>query len=124
VLVSSYITLKARKGDVSAIQGRGLIAVAPVAAGELAAIKGGHIVTTAALASLPERLRNSEVQIADGFHLAAVDAAEPPHPSGAGAAGSRACEVSGERMRVSRNRSGQMSGVAPTVVSCDCDSNH
>ena len=76
MLVSSYITPKARKGAVSAIQGRGLIAVAPIAAGELVAIKGGHIVSTAALASLPERLRNSEVQIADGFHLAAADEAE------------------------------------------------
>lgn len=76
MLVSSYITPKARKGAVSAIQGRGLIAVAPIAAGELVAIKGGHIVSTAALASLPERLRNSEIQIADGFHLAAVEEAE------------------------------------------------
>jgi len=76
VLVSSYITPKARKGTVSAIQGRGLIAVAPIAAGELVAIKGGHIVSAATLASLPERLRNSEVQIADGFHLAAVEEAE------------------------------------------------
>jgi uncharacterized protein len=76
VLVSSYITPKARKGVVSTIQGRGLIAVAPIAAGELVAIKGGHIVSTATLASLPERLRNSEVQIADGFHLAAVEEAE------------------------------------------------
>jgi len=43
---------------------------------ELVAIKGGHIVTTAALRSLPERLQNSEVQIAGGFHLAAVEDAE------------------------------------------------
>ena len=76
MLVTSYITSKARKGVVSAIEGSGLIAVAPIAAGELVAIKGGHIVTTAALASLPERLRNSEIQIADGFHLAAVEEAE------------------------------------------------
>ena len=74
--VSSYITAKARKGAASDIEGRGLIAVTPIAVGELVAIKGGHIVTTAALASLPERLRNSEVQIADGFHLAALDEAE------------------------------------------------
>ncbi len=73
VLASSYITPKARKGDVSAIQGRGLVAAAAIAAGELVAIKGGHIVSTATLASLPERLRNSEVQVADGFHLVAVD---------------------------------------------------
>lgn len=76
MLVSSYITPKARKGTASAIDGRGLAAVAPIAAGELVAIKGGHIVTTAALRSLPERLQNSEIQIADGFHLAAVEAAE------------------------------------------------
>ena len=76
MLVSSHVTPKARKGAASAIEGRGLIAVTPIAAGELVAIKGGHIVTTAALASLPERLRNSEIQIADGFHLAALDEAE------------------------------------------------
>ena len=76
MLVSSYITPKARKGAVSSIQGRGLIAVAPITAGELVAIKGGHIVSTATLKSLPERLRNSEIQIADGFHLAALEEAE------------------------------------------------
>ena len=36
------------------------------------AIKGGHIVDTATLHALPARLRNSEVQIADGFHLVAL----------------------------------------------------
>jgi SET domain-containing protein len=76
VLASSYITPKARKGTPSAIEGRGLIAVQPIAAGELVAIKGGHIVTTAALRELPERLQNSEIQIADGFHLVALDEAE------------------------------------------------
>ena len=76
MLVSSYITPKARKGAVSTIQGRGLIAVAPIAAGELVAIKGGHIVDTATLRSLPERLANSDVQIADGFHLVALEEAE------------------------------------------------
>jgi uncharacterized protein len=76
VLVSSYITPKARKGASSDIEGRGLFAVAPIAADELVAIKGGHIVTTAMLRSLPERLQNSEIQIADGFHLAALEEAE------------------------------------------------
>ena len=76
MLVSSYITPKARKGAASGIEGRGLVAVAPIAAGELVAIKGGHIVTTAALRALPEWLRNSEIQIADGFHLAALKEAE------------------------------------------------
>jgi len=76
VLASSYITPKARKGTPSAIEGRGLTAVAPIAAGELVAIKGGHIVTTAALYALPDRLQNSEIQIAEGFHLVALTDAE------------------------------------------------
>jgi uncharacterized protein len=76
VLVSSYITPKARKGVASRIQGRGLAAIAPIAGGEVVAIKGGHIVTAAALQSLPERLQNSEIQIADGFHLVALEEAE------------------------------------------------
>ena len=76
MLVSSCITPKARKGAASAIAGRGLVAVAPITRDELVAIKGGHIMTTATLRSLPERLQNSEVQIADGFHLAAVVEAE------------------------------------------------
>jgi uncharacterized protein len=76
MLVSSYITPKASKGGQSAIEGRGLVAVAPIARDEIVAIKGGHILSTAALHALPERLQNSDVQIADGFHLAAVDGAE------------------------------------------------
>lgn len=72
MIVSSYITPKARKGVSSAIEGRGLVAIAPIVAREVVAIKGGHIVTTAALQSLPDRLQNSEVQIAGGFHLAAL----------------------------------------------------
>ena len=76
MLISSYISPKARKGAPSGIEGRGLVATAPIAVGELVAIKGGHIVTTAALHSLPERLQNSDVQIADGFHLVALEEAE------------------------------------------------
>jgi uncharacterized protein len=76
VLISSYITPKARKGGASAIAGRGLFALEPIAAGEVVAIKGGHIVTTEALRSLPERLQNSEIQISDGFSLVAVEDAE------------------------------------------------
>ena len=76
MLVSSYITPKARKGVASGIEGRGLAALAPIGAGEIVAIKGSHIVTAAALHSLPERLRNSEIQIADGFHLVALEEGE------------------------------------------------
>jgi uncharacterized protein len=76
MIVSSYISDKAVKGEASQIQGRGLFAIAPISAGEIVAIKGGHIVDTATLHALPERLRNSEIQIADGFHLVAVQDAE------------------------------------------------
>jgi uncharacterized protein len=74
--ISSYISPKAAKGGPSGIEGRGLVAVAPIARDEIVAIKGGHIVDTATLNSLPELLRNSDVQIADGFHLVAVQDAE------------------------------------------------
>jgi uncharacterized protein len=73
VLVSTYISPKASKGEPSDIQGRGLIAIEPIAAGEIVAIKGGHIVDTATLHTLPERLQNSDVQVADGFHLVALE---------------------------------------------------
>ena len=71
-VVSSWISPKARKGSESDIAGRGLHAVEPIAAGEVVAVKGGHILTAAQLAELPEPLPNSDVQIADGLHLVAV----------------------------------------------------
>jgi hypothetical protein len=58
------------------LEGRGLVAVAPITKDEIVAIKGGHIVDAPTLHSLPERLRNSDVQIADGFHLVALDETE------------------------------------------------
>ena len=75
-VVSSYISPKAAKGRPSGIEGRGLVAVAPIGAGEIVAIKGGHIVDTATLRALPAELQEAEIQIADGFHLAALSADE------------------------------------------------
>ena len=75
-MVSSFISPKAVKGRPSGIEGRGLVAVAPIAKDEIVAIKGGHLVDTQTLNALPERLRNSDVQIADGVHLVALDEAE------------------------------------------------
>src|ERR1700677_85166 len=71
-MVSSWITGKARKGISSGIAGRGLCATDPIDAGEVVAVKGGHIVTTQQLHELPDPLPNSEIQIADGLHLAAL----------------------------------------------------
>lgn len=71
-MVSSWISPKARKGVDSGIAGRGLLATQPIGRGEVVAVKGGHILTTAELDALPEKLRNSDIQITDGLHLAAV----------------------------------------------------
>jgi hypothetical protein len=71
-MVSSWITPKAYKGVGSDIGGRGLFAVEPIRAGEIVAVKGGHIVTTPHLEKLPDPLPNSEIQIADGLHLVAL----------------------------------------------------
>lgn len=71
--VSSYISPKARKGESSLIDRRGIIALEPIARHEIVAIKGGHIVSAATLSALPEPMRGSDVQIADNFFLAAVD---------------------------------------------------
>jgi uncharacterized protein len=71
-VVESWITPKARKGVASGISGRGLVALDEIRKGEVVAVKGGHIATTATLASLPERLQNSEIQITDDLHLVAL----------------------------------------------------
>jgi hypothetical protein len=70
-MVASWISPKARKGISSGIAGRGLFATARIDAGEIVAVKGGHVVTTTQLRQLPDPLPNSEIQIADGLHLVA-----------------------------------------------------
>src|SRR5215469_4279850 len=69
---SSWITPKAAKGVGSEIAGRGLVATEAIGKGEVVAVKGGHIVSTATLRSLSDRLRNSEIQITDDLHLVAL----------------------------------------------------
>ncbi len=71
-MVSTWISPKAAKGAPSRISGRGLVAVDAIAEGEVVAVKGGHIVTTEQLRSLPEGLQNSDVQITDDLHLVAL----------------------------------------------------
>ncbi len=48
------------------------MAVRAIDKDEVVAVKGGHIVTTEQLRSLPERLQNSGVQITDDLHLVAL----------------------------------------------------
>lgn len=75
-MVATYISPKARKGSPSDIAGRGLHAVEEIAKGEVVAVKGGHIVTTQTLHTLPDPLPNSEVQIANGLHVVALTESE------------------------------------------------
>jgi hypothetical protein len=49
-VVGSWISPKASKGASSQIAGRGLVVTAAIGQGEVVAVKGGHIVTTASLA--------------------------------------------------------------------------
>jgi hypothetical protein len=53
-----------------------LIARARLARGDIVAIKGGHIVDSATFTTLDEWLHNSDIQIADGFHIVELDADE------------------------------------------------
>lgn len=76
MVVRSYITPKAVKGRPSAIAGRGLFAVEPIGAGEVVAVKGGHLLERAAVEALPPDLFQTEIQITDDLHLAATSPEE------------------------------------------------
>jgi hypothetical protein len=71
-VIASWISPKAAKGIESDIAGRGLIAVEPIEKDEVVAVKGGHIVTTTQLQSLPLVLQGSDIQITDDLHLVAL----------------------------------------------------
>ena len=71
--VGSWTTPKAVKGGTSRIAGRGVHAIAPIAKGEVVTVKGGHIVSAATVAALPDAIRNSGFQIADDLYLAALN---------------------------------------------------
>ena len=70
--VRSWITPKAVKGSASGIEGMGVHAIEAIAGGEVVAVKGGHIVDDAAVACLPEAIRDSAFQIAPDCYLAAL----------------------------------------------------
>jgi hypothetical protein len=71
-MVSTWISPKSMKGTPSEIAGRGLVAVEAISKGEVVAVKGGRIVTSEQLRSMPERLQDSDVQITDDLHLVAL----------------------------------------------------
>jgi uncharacterized protein len=74
--VRSWITPKAAKGGASIIAGQGVHAVEAIAAGEVLAVKGGHIVDGATVAGLPEAIRDSAFPIAADCFLAALTGEE------------------------------------------------
>jgi SET domain-containing protein len=74
--VASYISPKAVKGRPSAIAGRGLFAVEPIGRGEIVAIKGGHVIDEETYRRHADVIGVSDIKIADGFYLAALDPAE------------------------------------------------
>ena len=71
-IAASHLSPRARKGQRSVIEGRGLFAVAPFAKNDVVAIKGGHFVDSATLHSLPSNLQETEIRIAEDLHLVAV----------------------------------------------------
>jgi SET domain-containing protein len=70
--VASWISPKTSKGRASAIEGRGLFAIEPIAAGEIVAVKGGHIITRAQLLANEHITGNSDIRIAEDLYLAAL----------------------------------------------------
>jgi hypothetical protein len=74
--VRSWITPAAVKGGASSIDGQGVHAIEEIAAGEVVAVKGGHIVDGATVAGLPEAIRDSAFPIAADCFVAALTGEE------------------------------------------------
>jgi SET domain-containing protein len=72
---ASYRSPKTRVGK-SRIEGRGLFARRRIRRGEVVAIKGGHVYDARTLATVRRRIADSYIQIADGFFIGALHAAE------------------------------------------------
>src|SRR5262245_27906572 len=72
---ASYLSPKTAIGP-SPIEGRGLFARRAIRKGEIVALKGGLILDRRALARVKGRIACSYIQIADGFFIGAVTAAE------------------------------------------------
>lgn len=64
----------------SPIQGRGLFARAPIARGEIVAIKGGYIFDAATRSEVEPRLGPAEIPVAEGFFIGPL--AEPEKDGG------------------------------------------
>jgi len=67
----SYLSPKTAVQE-SAIHGRGLFAIAPIARDEIVAVKGGHIISRAVFRQLEPRLGVAEIQIGDDLFICPV----------------------------------------------------
>jgi uncharacterized protein len=72
------LTYRSPKTEVRAspIQGLGLFARAPIARGEIVAVKGGHVLTRAEWRALEPELGPAEIQLSEDLVIAPVSAAE------------------------------------------------
>ena len=73
--VLSYLSPKTMVKD-SPIQGRGLFAAAPIARGEIVAIKGGHIFSRQTRNELEKTLGPAEIPIAEDLYIGPVSEQE------------------------------------------------
>ena len=67
----SYLSPKTEVRE-SSIHGRGLFATAPIAQGEVVAVKGGHIINREQLREITPKLGPVEIQIGDDLFIAPV----------------------------------------------------
>ena len=72
----SYVSPKCVKRRGGAIEGCGLHAVSPIDAGEVVAVKGGHLIDEATVVEMADVVGNSDIQITDELYVAAVCADE------------------------------------------------
>lgn len=59
----------------SPIHGQGLFAIAPIASGDIVAVKGGHVLSAAQWRALEPALGSAEIQLGEDLFIAPVDAA-------------------------------------------------
>jgi SET domain-containing protein len=66
----SWISPKTARNQPSAIAGVGFFAIEPIQKGEIIAVKAGHIIDKATLATTKDIIRDSEMQITNDLNLA------------------------------------------------------
>ncbi len=71
----SYLSSKTVVKD-SPIEGRGLFAAVPIRAGEIVAVKGGHVFDRATLSRIQAELGPAEIQIEEDLFIGPLTAAE------------------------------------------------